>query len=99
MPLTVDALNAGSGAPRWVRLAEAQRFLGVSRTTLWRWRKQYQIRTSRIGRSVYVDRVSLDELVRRGVLPELSLPVSEPRPHAVGDGAVESPGEAVVCSL
>ena len=40
--------------PVWTPVAEVCRRLNVSRTTVWRWRKRYPLRTTVLGNRVYV---------------------------------------------
>lgn len=47
--------------PEWITYEEAQRLVALGRTTLWRLVKSGEIRTARVGRSVRLNRRSLED--------------------------------------
>jgi excisionase family DNA binding protein len=51
--------------PQWVTYAEAQRLVGLGRTTLWRLVSSGDVRAARVGRAVRIDRKSLEEFMER----------------------------------
>ena len=51
--------------PSWVNYEEAQRLVGLGRTTLWRLASTGEIRTAKIGRSVRISVESLEDYMRR----------------------------------
>jgi excisionase family DNA binding protein len=51
--------------PMWVTYEEAQRLVGLGRTTLWRLVSAGEIKAARVGRAVRLNRRSLDEYLER----------------------------------
>jgi excisionase family DNA binding protein len=51
--------------PAWVSYEEAQRLVGLGRTTLWRLASAKEIKTAKIGRAVRIDVQSLLEYMER----------------------------------
>jgi excisionase family DNA binding protein len=51
--------------PSWVSYGEAQRLVGLGRTTLWRLASTGEIRTARVGRAVRISVESLEAYMRR----------------------------------
>lgn len=51
--------------PSWVSYEEAQRLVGLGRTTLWRLASTGQIKTARVGRAVRINVASLEEYMER----------------------------------
>jgi excisionase family DNA binding protein len=51
--------------PAWVSYEEAQRFVGLGRTTLWRLASAGEIKTARVGRAVRINVDSLHEYMER----------------------------------
>jgi excisionase family DNA binding protein len=49
----------------WVSYPEAERYSGLSRTTLWRYVTSGDLKTARVGRSVRVHLPSLREFMER----------------------------------
>ncbi len=49
----------------WLNYAEAEKYSGLSHTTLWRQVKSGEIKAARIGRSVRISRKSLFEFMER----------------------------------
>jgi excisionase family DNA binding protein len=49
----------------WVSYAEAERYSGLSHTTLWRYVTTGQLRAARVGRSVRIHLPSLREFMER----------------------------------
>ncbi len=47
--------------PTWVSYEEAQRLVGLGRTTLWRLASTGEIKTARVGRAVRINVESLHE--------------------------------------
>jgi excisionase family DNA binding protein len=54
--------------PQWLRFAAAESYSGLGRTTLRRLINTGDIRAARIGKSIRINRVSLDEYMERHVL-------------------------------
>jgi excisionase family DNA binding protein len=54
--------------PQWLRFAAAESYSGLGRTTLTRLINAEEVRAARIGKSVRINRVSLDEYMERHVL-------------------------------
>ena len=54
--------------PQWLRFAAAESYSGLGRTTLTRLINTGEIRAARIGKSVRINRISLDEYMERHVL-------------------------------
>lgn len=52
-------------APEWVSYPEAERFSGLSHTSLWRLVKSGEIKSARVGRSVRIHLPSLREFMER----------------------------------
>jgi excisionase family DNA binding protein len=52
----------------WVSYSEAERFSGLSHTTLWRYVTSGELKAARIGRSVRIHLPSLREFMERQVL-------------------------------
>jgi excisionase family DNA binding protein len=53
--------------PQWLRFAAAESYSGLGRTTLTRLINTGEIRAARIGKSIRVNRLSLDEYMERHV--------------------------------
>lgn len=51
--------------PTWISYEEAQRFVGLGRTTLWRLAGEKRFKTARVGRSVRINRESLEAYMDR----------------------------------
>jgi excisionase family DNA binding protein len=51
--------------PTWVTYEEAQRLVGLGKTTLWRLVSAGEIKTARVGRAVRINRRSLEEYLER----------------------------------
>jgi excisionase family DNA binding protein len=51
--------------PAWVSYEEAQRLVGLGRTTLWRLASTEEIKTAKVGRAVRIDVQSLLEYMER----------------------------------
>jgi len=51
--------------PTWVSYEEAQRLVGLGRTTLWRLASTGEIRTARVGRAVRINVESLEDYMQR----------------------------------
>jgi len=49
--------------PEWVSYPEAERFSGLSHTTLWRYMSTGQLKAARVGRSVRIHLPSLKEFM------------------------------------
>jgi excisionase family DNA binding protein len=49
----------------WLSYEEARRMVGLSRTTLYRLARSGEIRAAQIGRSVRLDRSSLEQFMQR----------------------------------
>ena len=49
----------------WVSYAEAERYSGLSHTTLWRYVTSGDLKTARVGRSVRIHLPSLREFMER----------------------------------
>jgi excisionase family DNA binding protein len=53
--------------PQWLRFAAAESYSGLGRTTLTRLINAGEIRAAKVGKSVRINRVSLDEYMERHV--------------------------------
>ena len=53
----------------WVTYKEAERLVGLSRTTLWKLLGTGDIEYRRVGRAVRINRASLEEYMKRPVEP------------------------------
>ena len=51
--------------PAWVSYEEAQRLVGLGRTTLWRLASTEEIKTAKVGRAVRIEVQSLLEYMER----------------------------------
>jgi excisionase family DNA binding protein len=51
--------------PTWITYEEAQRLTSLGRTTLWRICNSGQVKTTRIGRAVRINRQSLEDYLER----------------------------------
>ena len=51
--------------PTWITYEEAQRLVGLGRTTLWRLAGAGEIRTARVGRAVRINVESLEAYMQR----------------------------------
>ncbi len=51
--------------PTWVSYEEAQRLVGLGRTTLWRLASTGEITTAKVGRAVRINVESLEAYMRR----------------------------------
>jgi excisionase family DNA binding protein len=63
----VNALRQVQIQREWLGYEEARRLVGLSRTTLYRLIKIGEIKGARIGRSVRINRASLEEYMERRV--------------------------------
>jgi excisionase family DNA binding protein len=61
----LNALRQVQVQREWLGYEEARRLVGLSRTTLYRLVKTGEIKGARIGRSVRINRASLDEYMER----------------------------------
>jgi excisionase family DNA binding protein len=53
--------------PQWLRFPEAERYAGLGRSTLTQLIKAGEIDAARVGKSVRIKRVSIDEYMERQV--------------------------------
>ena len=53
----------------WLTYKEAEQFVGLSRTTLWKLLGTGEIEYRRVGRAVRINRASLEDYMRRPVEP------------------------------
>jgi excisionase family DNA binding protein len=51
--------------PEWLRYATAEEYTGLGRTTLTKLVRDREIRIARLGKTVLIDRESLDEYLKR----------------------------------
>lgn len=51
--------------PTWISYEEAQRLVGLGRTTLWRLAGEKCFKTARVGRAVRINRESLEAYMDR----------------------------------
>ncbi len=51
--------------PEWITYEEAQRLVGLGRTTLWRLVRAGEVKAARVGRAVRISRRSLEEYMER----------------------------------
>jgi excisionase family DNA binding protein len=49
----------------WITYEEAQRLVGLGRTTLWRLVRAGEVKAARVGRAVRISRRSLEEYMER----------------------------------
>ncbi len=61
----MNALQQVEVQREWLGYEEARRLVGLSRSTLYRLVKTGEIKGARIGRSVRINRASLDEYMER----------------------------------
>jgi excisionase family DNA binding protein len=61
----LNALQQVEVQREWLGYEEARRLVGLSRTTLYRLVKTGEIKGARIGRSVRINRASLEEYMER----------------------------------
>jgi excisionase family DNA binding protein len=61
----VNALEQVEVRREWLSYEEAHRMVGLSRTTLYRLARSGEIRAAQIGRSVRLDRSSLEQFMQR----------------------------------
>jgi excisionase family DNA binding protein len=47
--------------PEWLRYAEAERYSGLGRSTLWKLVKDERIRAAKVGKAVRLSRRSIDQ--------------------------------------
>jgi excisionase family DNA binding protein len=64
----VNSLRQIQMRREWLGYAEARRLVGLSRSTLHNLVKRGEIKAARIGRSVKINRASLDEYMERKVI-------------------------------
>ena len=57
--------------PQWLRFAAAESYSGLGRTTLRRLINTGEIRAARIGKSIRINRHSLDEYMERHVFGDI----------------------------
>jgi excisionase family DNA binding protein len=55
-------------APQWLRFSDACRYSGLGRSTLTKLIGAGEIKAAKIGRSVRINRVSIEEFMERQVL-------------------------------
>lgn len=60
-----EALLAEQVQQEWVSYPEAERYSGLSHTTLWRYVTSGQLKAARVGRSVRIHLPSLREFMER----------------------------------
>lgn len=65
----------------WVTAAQAQQYLGVSRTKLWQLRRDSELKYAVHGRKVYILRKSMDEYIERYSVSNLLSPTQEGGSH------------------
>jgi excisionase family DNA binding protein len=53
--------------PEWVSYPEAERYSGLSHTTLWRYVRSGELKAARVGRSVRIHLPSLKEFMEEKV--------------------------------
>ena len=51
--------------PTWLTYEEAQRLVGLGKTTLWRLVSAGEVKAARVGRAVRINRHSLEEYLER----------------------------------
>lgn len=51
--------------PEWISYREAQRLVGLGRTTLWRLVSSGEVEAARVGRAVRINRTSLTAFMER----------------------------------
>ena len=61
--MKVEKLLTEQVAPEWVSYPEAERFSGLSHTSLWRRVRSGEIKSARVGRSVRINLPSLREFM------------------------------------
>ena len=53
--------------PKWLRFPEAERYAGLGRSTLTRLIKAGEIKVAKVGKSVRINRTSIDEYMERQI--------------------------------
>ena len=61
----VNALEQAEVQREWMSYEEARRLVGLSRTTLYRLLRAGEVKGAQIGRSVRINRTSLEEYMER----------------------------------
>lgn len=51
---------------KWIDQGQAEKFVGMSRVTLWAWRKAGKLPYRKVGREIFYEAVALRKLVRGG---------------------------------
>jgi len=51
--------------PEWLTYGQAQRLVGLGRTTLWQLVSTGQIKSARVGRAVRINRAELEQFMER----------------------------------
>jgi excisionase family DNA binding protein len=57
--------------PQWLRFHEAERYSGLGRTTLTKLISAGEIKAAKVGKSVRLNRGTLDEYMKRQVINEV----------------------------
>jgi excisionase family DNA binding protein len=65
-----EALLEEPVEPEWVSYPEAERYCGLSHTTIWRYVSSGEIKAARVGRSVRIHLPSLREFMERRTTEE-----------------------------
>lgn len=55
-------------APAWLRFREAEQYAGLGRSTLTKLINTSEIKASKVGKSVRINRASIDEFMERQII-------------------------------
>jgi excisionase family DNA binding protein len=81
-------LLKASVEPEWIDYPTAEKFSGLSHTTIWRYVSTGQLKAARVGRSVRIHLPSLKEFMEKkavGIVEEKDQSSKERRLHDLGD--------------
>jgi excisionase family DNA binding protein len=62
--------------PEWITYAQAQRLVGLGRTTLWRLVNTGEIKAAHVGRAVRLNRKSLEDCLERAAADDAYIKAS-----------------------
>ena len=65
-----DAMETRKVEKAWISYTEAQRYAGIGRTKLWQLVSSRKIRAAKVGRSVRINRESLEQFLEHSTYTE-----------------------------